>query len=330
MSTQKTAAFLQQPSLSLAPEPRSSRPFAQSIVVVVPAYNEARFIGSVILKIKEFADEIIVVDDGSRDETADIAERAGARVIRHPRNQGKGVALNTGFDLIRREYHPLAVVTLDADWQHSPEDIPAVASPILNGDADLVIGSRYLQKASDVPLQRVVGHWGFNMLVNTVSGTRITDSQSGYRAFSRRALESISFRSDGFSVESEMQFWAADYELRVLEVPITIRYQDNPKRSVVSHGITVLNGVLRLVAQSRPLLFFSLPGVLLLVAGVLVGAWVVNIYSHTHDLAVGTALIAVLLCFVGTLSLFTGIILNTVRSTILEFLRPTQREPHAD
>jgi len=330
VSTHKTASFMQQPTLSLAQEQRAARPFAQSIVVVVPAYNEARFIGSVILKIREFADEIIVIDDGSRDETADIAERAGARVIRHSRNQGKGVALNTGFDLIRREYHPTAVVTLDADWQHSPDDIPAVARPILSGDADLVIGSRYLQRSSDVPLQRVVGHWGFNMLVNTVSGTRISDSQSGYRAFSRRALESISFRSVGFSVESEMQFWAADYELRVMEVPITIRYQDHPKRSVVSHGFTVLNGILRLVAQSRPLMFFSLPGILLLAAGVMVGAWVVNVYSNTHDLAVGMALMSVLLCFVGTLSLFTGIILNTVRSTILEFLRPTEREAHAD
>lgn len=308
---------------------RSSRPFSQSIVVIIPAFNEVRFIGSVVLKTLEFADEVIVVDDGSRDGTPDIAERAGARVIRHEKNRGKGIALNTGFDLVRREYHPLAIVTLDADWQHAPEDLPAVAGPVMAGDADLVIGSRYLQKTSDVPLQRVVGHWGFNMLVNTVSGTRITDSQSGYRAFSPRALECMSFSSSNFSVESEMQFWAADYALRVTEVPITIRYQDKAKRSVISHGVSVLNGILRLIAQTRPLLFFSLPGILLLLAGVIVGALVAYQYSLAQSLAVGTALIAVLLCFVGTLSLFTGIILNTVRSTLLEFLRPPERENHA-
>lgn len=304
---------------------QSTQAFLQSVIVIIPAFNEARFIGSVVLRTLDFADEVIVVDDGSRDGTADIAERAGARVIRHGRNRGKGMALNTGFDLVRREYRPLAVVTLDADWQHSPEDVPVIAGPILNDTADLVIGSRYLQKASDVPFKRVVGHWGFNMLVNTVSGTRITDSQSGYRAFSPRAIESISFRSSSFSVESEMQFWAADYELRVMEVPITIRYQDKPKRSVIAHGLNVLNGILRLVAQTRPLMFFSLPGLLLLTAGIIMGLVITVNYTQTHELALGTALFSLLLCFVGTLSLFTGIILNTVRSTILEFMRPPER-----
>lgn len=307
---------------------QQSPAFLQSVIVIIPAFNEARFIGSVILRTLDFADEIIVVDDGSRDGTADIAERAGARVIRLGHNRGKGMALNAGFDLVRREYRPLAVVTLDADWQHAPEDVPTVAGPILNDNADLVIGSRYLQKASDVPFKRVVGHWGFNMLVNTVSGTRITDSQSGYRAFSPRAIETISFRSSNFSVESEMQFWAADYELRVMEVPITIRYQDKPKRSVVGHGLTVLNGILRLVAQTRPLLFFSLPGVVLLALGILVGVIITINYSQKQELAVGTALFSLLLCFVGTLALFTGVILNTVRSTMLEFVRPAER--HSD
>ncbi len=327
--TERQATAFYENGTSSAVDKRPARPFSQSIVVVIPAFNEVRFIGSVVLKTLEHSDEVIVVDDGSRDGTPEIAELAGARVIRHQKNLGKGVALNTGFDLVRREYHPLAIVTLDADWQHSPEDLPAVAGPILSGQADLVIGSRYLQKTSDVPLQRIVGHWGFNMLVNTVSGTSITDSQSGYRAFSPRALECMAFSSSNFSVEFEMQFWAADYDLRVTEVPITICYQDKAKRSVIGHGLSVLNGILRLVAQTRPLLFFSLPGILLLAGGVIVGTLVAYQYSQLQTLAVGSALISVLLCFVGTLSLFTGIILNTVRSTMLEFLRPPEREPHA-
>jgi glycosyltransferase involved in cell wall biosynthesis len=307
----------------------SATPFLQSVIAIIPAFNEARYIGSVVLKTLDFADAVIVVDDGSRDGTADIAERAGARVVRHGRNRGKGQALKSAFELIRKDYRPLAVVTLDADWQHSPEDVPMVTAPILNGEADLVIGSRYLQKTSDVPFQRVVGHWGFNILVNTVSGTRITDSQSGFRAFSPKAIESITFRSNSFSVESEMQFWAADYELRVMEVPITIRYHDKPKRSVLRHGFSVLNGILHLVAQSRPLLFFSFPGFMMLAAGIVLGLMVTVHYSQTLDLAIGTALFSVLLCFVGTLSLFTGIILNTVRSTMLEFVRPAERDPDA-
>lgn len=304
-------------------------PFLPSVIAIIPAFNEARYIGSVVLKTRDFADAVIVVDDGSADGTAEIAERAGARVIRHGRNRGKGMSLNTAFELIRKEYRPLAIVTLDADWQHSPEDIPRVVAPILNQEADLVIGSRYLQKTSDVPFQRVVGHWGFNMLVNTVSGTRITDSQSGFRAFSPRTLDGITFRSSSFSVESEMQFWAADNDLRVTEVPITIRYIDAPKRSVIRHGFNVLNGILRLVAQLRPLLFFSLPGVVLLTIGVMLGLAVTYHYTETLELAVGTALFSLLLCFVGTMSLFTGIILNTVRTTMLEFVRPAERKPDA-
>jgi glycosyltransferase involved in cell wall biosynthesis len=292
------------------------------IIVIIPAYNEDRFIGSVVLKTRQFADEVIVIDDGSKDSTAELAQCAGARVVRHETNLGKGEALKTAFTLIRHEYAPQVVVTIDADWQHAPEEVPIIIRPILAGKADLVIGTRYLQKTSDVPLKRVVGHWAFNMLINTVSGTRLTDSQSGYRAFSSHAVDCVNFNSKGFSVESEMQFWAADYRLKVVEVPITIRYIDKPKRSVVSHGFKVLNGILRLVAQTRPLLFFTLPGMLILSVGVTVGLWVIYSYSLSQSLAIGTALLAMLFSLIGLLALFTGITLHTIRSLLLEFVRP--------
>lgn len=284
----------------------------KGVVAVIPAHDEARFIGSVVLMTRRHVERVIVVDDGSSDATAEIAEAAGATVIRHTHNSGKGAALNSGF-VKAREYEPQVVVTLDGDWQHLPEEITRVVTPILNGEADIVVGSRYLEATSDVPKQRVWGHWGFTSLTNLASGVPLTDSQSGYRAFSPAALQVLNFRSSSFSVESEMQFLARQHKLRVVEVPITIRYLDKPKRSLISHGWTVLNGLLRLVAAHRPLLFFGLPGLVALLSGLWLGVLVVNSYNQTLQLAVGTAFIVVMLLLSGLFFLITGIMLHGMR-----------------
>jgi glycosyltransferase involved in cell wall biosynthesis len=232
---------------------------SRPIVAVIPAYNEERYIGSVVLKTRKQVDAVIVVDDGSTDLTAEIAEAAGAVVVRHEGKQGKGTALNTGFRRVR-ELEPAAVVMLDADGQHRPEEVPQVLAPVLRGEADLVVGSRYLQKGSGVPRHRIWGHRVFNLLTRVASGVGASDSQSGFRAFSPGAAQTISFRSDGFSVESEMQFLAKEHGLRLVEVPITADYVEEAKRPVISHGLMVLNGVLRLIGQYRPLVFFGVPG----------------------------------------------------------------------
>ncbi|MBI3242597.1 MAG: glycosyltransferase family 2 protein [Chloroflexi bacterium] len=228
------------------------------VVTLIPAFNEERFIGDMVLKAGDFADVVIVVDDGSSDATAEIARAAGAIVVRHERNQGKGAALNTGFRKAR-ELEPAVVVTIDGDGQHLPEEMPKVAAPVFKGEADIVIGSRYLEKRNEVPLIRILGHLLFNFLTNAVSGTSITDSQSGFRAFSPRALQTISFQSSGFAVESEMQFLARDYDLRLGEVPITVRYQGRPKRNVFIHGLAVLSEMLRLVGQRQRRFGFAQP-----------------------------------------------------------------------
>lgn len=287
--------------------------------VVIPAYNEERFIGSVVLQAREYAEAVIVVDDGSTDATGRIARAAGAIVVRHERNEGKGASLNTG---LRRALglHPQVIVALDADGQHRPEEMQRVLMPVLRGEADLVVGSRYLGVKPRVPRHRIWGHRAFTLLTNLASGVRVTDSQSGFRAFSRRAAEAITFSSSGFSVESEMQFLAREQNLRVVEVPVSALYTDRPKRAAAAHGAMVLNGLLRLVGQYRPLLFFGVPGALLLAVGLTWGVWVVLIYQRTQQLAVGYALISVLLGNLGSLSLFSALILHSVRGLLLELL----------
>ncbi len=293
---------------------------ASNLVVVIPAYNEERFIGSVVLKVRQLVGTVIVVDDGSSDATANIAAMAGAIVARHPKNRGKGAALNTGFWLARG-YRPSAVVTLDADGQHRPEDIAGVAAPVLKGQADIVIGSRYLSKNSEIPRHRIWGHWAFNWITRLSSGIAVTDSQSGYRAFSPRALATSGFSSDGFAVESEMQFLAYEHGLRLAEVPITIHYVDGPKRNVLAHGLHVLNGLLRLAGQYRPLLFFGLIGTVQVIMSFVLGYRVFYLFRIYNELAAGTAMLSVLSMITGVITLSTGIILHSVRGQLLDILK---------
>jgi glycosyltransferase involved in cell wall biosynthesis len=302
---------------------------SRPIVAVIPAYNEERYIGSVVLKTRKQVDTVVVVDDGSTDLTAEIAKAAGAIVVRHESKQGKGKALNTGFRRVR-ELDPAAIVMLDGDGQHMPQEVPQVLAPVLHGDADLVVGSRYLQKGNGVPRHRVWGHRAFNLLTRVASGVGASDSQSGFRAFSPRAIDSIRFSSDGFSVESEMQFLAKEHGLRLVEVPITADYLDKPKRPVVNHGLTVLNGVMRMVGQYRPLLFFGLPGLVVLLVGIGWGGWVVSIYQRSGQLAVGYTLISVLLTILGSLSLFAGVILHSIRGLLLELVTAERNDGRAE
>jgi glycosyltransferase involved in cell wall biosynthesis len=294
------------------------------VVVVVPAYNEDRFIGSLILKIVQFPLTVLVVDDGSTDHTAFVAEAAGALVVRHEQNMGKGAALNTGI-CEARLMDPEVIVVIDADGQHLVSELPSLICPILDGEADIVVGSRYLEKTSLVPTHRLLGHWFFNKLTSLASRVNVSDSQSGYRAFSPKAFNTDLFLSSDFSVESEMQFLAHEHGLRITEVPITIRYMDKPKRPVMQQGRMVLNGILHLVGQYRPLLFFGLPGFLIMFGGATMGFLVIDIYRRLEQLAVGYAMISVLLTVIGMVLFSTGIILHSVRGLLIDMLREKGR-----
>ena len=282
-------------------------------MVAIPCFNEERFIGSVVLKARNYADHVIVIDDGSTDKTAMVAELAGAQVIKHNCNEGKGVAVNTAFEYAQ-EIECKALVLLDGDGQHEPADIPIVLEPILNDQADMVVGSRFLGMKGSIPRYRVWGQHVLTFFTNIGSQIKLTDSQSGFRAFSPSAIKAFSFAEKGLSVESEMQFLAKEADLRVTEVPIGMTYYDKAKRSPLAHGMGVLNAIMGLISKRIPLFFFGVPGLIMLGFGFWEGYRVVHGYNIYHEFFLGPALLAVLLCVVGALSLFTGLILHTVKS----------------
>ncbi|PYE55651.1 glycosyltransferase family 2 protein [Deinococcus yavapaiensis] len=282
------------------------------VVAIIPAYNEERFIASVVLTTKEYAQYVIVVDDGSSDRTAILAEQAGATVVRHGVNKGKAQALNSGFNAAKALL-PRAIVCLDGDTQHDPKDIPTLVQPIFSGEADVVVGSRFLDVKSKIPAWRQVGQHALTLTTNVTSGVWVTDSQSGYRAFSPNALESLSFRTQGLSVESEMQFLFKNSGLVVKEAPIHVHYLDGNKRNPVVHGLQVLDAMLSLVARRRPIAFFCFPGFVLMITGLLLGMRILQIQQATQQFAVGSAILMAILLLGGAVAAVTGILLYSLQ-----------------
>ncbi|MDG7041732.1 MAG: glycosyltransferase family 2 protein [Nitrososphaerota archaeon] len=285
----------------------------REIIAAIPCFNEELFIGSVALKARDYADQVLVIDDGSTDKTAVVAEKAGAVVIRHSANKGKAAAVSTAFEHARKTTCK-ALVLLDGDGQHDPAYIPALVKPVLEGKADMVVGSRYMGTNSSIPGYRVWGHRVLTLFTNLGSRVNLTDSQSGLRAFSPKAIQAFSFVEQGLSVESEMQFLASQAGLRITEVPVSIGYYGKAKRSPIAHGMAVLNSILGLISRRIPLFFFGVPGLAMLAVGFWEGWRVIQGWNAYHAFWLGPALLAVLLCVVGALSLFTGLILHTIRS----------------
>ncbi len=188
-------------------------------IVAMPAYNEGQYIGKLANEIKEYADEIIVVDDGSTDGTAKLAEKAGAMVIRHESNLGYGVAIQSILNEVRKRTFGVLVI-IDADTQHYPSDIPALVKPIANG-YDLIIGAR---NHKDIPFYRFVGGKVLSIFTRILSGENVSDSQSGFRAYSKKAVSKIKPKEKGMAVGSEIIYEATRHKLRIIEVPISIRY----------------------------------------------------------------------------------------------------------
>jgi hypothetical protein len=279
-----------------------------AVLAGMAAYNEAGHVAAVVEQARRYVDEVIVVDDGSSDNTAEVAESAGATVVRHAQNRGKGAAIKTILAEARKR-RPRVLVLLDADGQHDPNEIPTLVKPISEG-FDLVIGSRQAQDEKTPPYRRI----GRTVLLHSTrlaSRTHISDSESGYRALSPRAIEELHPAANGFAVESEMITLAADKKLKITEVPITNIYTtDGSTIHPVRQGVDVLGGLIRLIAQRRPLLVFGLLGGAMLAAGLIVAVSLLRAYLAGGVLPVGRTVLAVLFLVAAVLAFGSGIVLT--------------------
>jgi glycosyltransferase involved in cell wall biosynthesis len=285
-----------------------------TVVACIPAYNEEKTIAKILLLTKRLVDEIIVCDDGSTDMTARIAKELGARVVRHERRMGYGAAIQTLF----REARKLNVdvlVTLDADGQHDPKEIKSLLAPIELDKADIVIGSRFLEGAnSDMPLYRRVGIRFFNKLSRRTKERNFTDSQSGFRAYGRKAVESLGLSENGMGISTEILLKAEEKGLRVVEVPVQVRYEGletstfNPLR----HGLSVLFAIIRLTVEESPLLFLGVPGMVFLAFGMFFGFWMLHIFTAKGYIETNVALASIAFVLIGLFMIFTAITLYAI------------------
>ena len=284
------------------------------ILVAIPAFNEGATIGSVVLKARQFASEVVVVDDGSTDDTAETAALAGAHVIHHARNLGKGFAVRSAW-LYAREHEPEAFVLLDGDHQHDPNDIPRLVGTVLSGKSDIVIGVRW-GKTSGMPMYRRVGKRALDYATAAAAKNGLlTDSQSGYRVFSRHALQSLEPTERGLSIESQLLLEAQEKDLRITQVEIDSRYDlEGSSISPGRHGSSVLGRIITLVTEKRPLLFFGVSGAVLLLIASVLGVIVLETYysSSPHQLAVGYMFIVVFFGIIGIVTIFIGVTLNVL------------------
>lgn len=285
------------------------------LTAVIPAFNEELSIGGIILCSRKYVDKIIVIDDGSKDKTVEMAKLAGAEVIKHYTNKGKGAALKTGFKAAKESD---IIITLDSDGQHNPDEIPKLIKPIINGEADIVNGSRYIKgNSKNTPSYRRIGQAVLDKATNLGSGLDITDSQSGFRAFAKHTIPSFRFSCSDFGIESEMLTDAANAGLRIKEVEIGVRYDvDGSTKNPVSHGLGVLIRIINDLQFQRPLFYFALPGTLITLMGIILGLIFFGDYLARTSTSLAPTILAIMLTLAGGFLTLTGIILDSMSRMI--------------
>jgi glycosyltransferase involved in cell wall biosynthesis len=283
-------------------------------LAVIPCCNEEETIANVILRTKRFINEVLVVDDGSSDETKKIAEEAGATVIAHKKNRGKGAAIRTGFQYALENDFDY-VVTIDGDGQHNPLEIPNLLDNVMNNGHDISIGFRY-GNTNEMPNWRRVGKRVLDYTTSMGTGGFVTDSQCGFRAFNKKAVETIApqLKGDAFSVESEQLIIAHEAGLNVVNTNVTCKYKDlkTSTKNPASHGLSVLGYVVWVIAERRPLLFISLPGFIAMVIGLLLGIYTLAYYNQNNFFFIPYSIIVNILVIVGAFAILIGLLLNVI------------------
>jgi glycosyltransferase involved in cell wall biosynthesis len=289
----------------------------------IPAYNEERHIAPLIVRLRRYVNQIIVCDDGSSDLTYEVAEQIGVLVIRHQSNLGKGAALRSLFKAALDSGADV-IVTIDADGQHRPEEIPTLIQPILAGDADVVNGSR--MSYGRMPGHRKFGNLMLNGLTRIVSSRAqvpsarrqfVRDSQTGFRAYTRQALAGLEVFTNGMGIDSELIANAIRHGLRIKEIDVSVIYHgDTSTHNPVRHvGDVVLSLIWNVVSLS-PLRYLSIPGTCFMGFGSAMLAIVVKYYVSQQYFSLPFAIIGFVSILFGALLFITGLILFSISKVL--------------
>ena len=288
------------------------------ITIGIPAFNEEKNIAKIITRLKKITNSIIVCDDGSSDMTSEIANNLGVIVVRHEKNTGYGAAINTIFQRAK-DIETEILVTFDADGQHRVEDIGEVINPIQENIADIVIGSRFLQKNDQVPGYRKIGIKAITKVTNVSINQKLTDSQSGFRAYNKKVLQDIFPSDKGMGISTEILIKASQKNFRITEVPVTILYEgDTSVHNPVSHGTSVIISTIKFTSIEHPLKFYGIPSVFFLILGSIFTYLAVNYYAEIGKLNTNITLVAAGTLLMGAVLLITAILLYSLVSVVRE------------
>ena len=288
------------------------------ITIGLPAYNEEKNIASVITKLKKITDSIIVCDDGSSDMTSEISKNLGAVVISHKKNMGYGAALRTIFQK-SVELDSDILVTFDADGQHRIDDVNKILQPLENNEADIVIGSRFLDNETKVPNYRKIGIKVITQVTNASLKKKLTDSQSGFRAYNKQALTQISPSEMGMGISTEILIKASNKGLRIAEIPITILYHDDAStHNPVSHGTSVLVSTIKFTSIEHPLKFYGIPSIIFLIIGSAFTYSAIQYYVEIGRLNTNLTVIGAGAILIGLVLLISAILLYSIVSVVRE------------
>ena len=284
-----------------------------SILVCIPAFNEEKVIGNVIKKCLKFADQVVVCDDGSVDDTYEAADKAGAHVIRHHKNIGKGEALRTLFKFATHSKNDI-IVTIDGDGQFLPEEIPKLVRDIEEEKSDIVIGYRF-DDATDMPNYRRFGNKILDKMANMVTEISVRDTQSGYRAYSKDVLEKLDFNMKGFGADVEILIDAAKKGLRISEQKVTVIYNTGSQTSTknpITHTGEVMSAILEKIAIKSPLKYLGVPGIITIILGLYFAVDVFLTYNNTGYFSVPFTLIGATCLVLGLILFLMAIMLFSV------------------
>ena len=282
-------------------------------IACIPAYNEESNIRKTIENVGKFVDKVIVCDDGSNDRTVAEAENTGAYVIKCQKNKGKGAALQELFKFAKASNADI-MITIDADGQFIADEIPLLLKPIIEKKSDIVIGYRFDDK-TEMPKYRKIGNKFLDKITNLAEDIGVRDTQSGFRSYSKKAIETINFNTDGFGADSEILINATEKKLKVSEEKVTVIYNTGGRTSSknpISHTTEVIGSIIEKIALKHPLKYLGIPGIALIFTSIIFGINLSTVFNETGYFSIPITLIVLGTLLVGTMMILISVLLYTL------------------